>query len=69
LIGNIQDQDVSYLNGIKIGQTARDGERRYVIPKSAVRFGHDNVIAIRIIGGGGWKGITGWPLEVRPNNK
>jgi len=65
-IGNIQDQDVTYLNGIKIGATAQSGERNYVIPKAAVRFGHDNVIAIRVMGGGGWKGITGWPLEVQP---
>lgn len=65
-IGNVQDQDVSYLNGVKIGESAQAGERLYVIPKNLVRFGHDNVLAVKVIGGGGWKGITGWPLELRP---
>ena len=73
----IDDTDVSYLNGVKIGATGQmppafkgawNAPRRYEVPASAVQYGQDNVIAIRVFdatGGGGLYGGQLGPIEVK----
>ena len=55
-LGKIDDVDAAYFNGQKIGSmgefppdatSAFEEERRYTVPAEAVRYGEDNVIAIR----------------------
>ncbi|MEF8788085.1 MAG: alpha-L-fucosidase [Planctomycetota bacterium] len=64
-LGKIDDADAAYVNGTKIGSmgglppdrgSAFKEVRRYTAPAEAVRFGEDNVIAIRV---GDWKGHGG----------
>jgi hypothetical protein len=55
-VGRVDDYDWTYFNGKEIGHTAYDtnpkdfwqAERKYRIPKEAVKFGGINVIAIRV---------------------
>jgi hypothetical protein len=76
-LGKIDDVDVTYFNGKKIGstgqmppsfKTAWDQARRYEVPAGLVRYGEDNVIAIRVFdatgGGGLYSGPLG-PVEVK----
>jgi AraC-like DNA-binding protein len=57
MLGRIGNADETYFNGEKIGSTGRfpprelsawNHPRYYVVPKSAIRYGAKNVIAIRI---------------------
>jgi sialate O-acetylesterase len=56
-IGRIDDADEVYFNGVLIGKTGsfppaytgKYGEnRRYMIPKNLIKYGDDNVIAVRV---------------------
>ena len=57
----IDDNDITYVNGIKIGETnGWDILRNYEIPSSILKEG-DNVIAIQVTDNGGGGGIHGKP--------
>lgn len=55
----IDDNDVTYVNGVKVGQTLGwDVKRNYLLPNSILKEG-DNVIAIQVTDTGGGGGIYG----------
>ncbi len=55
----IDDNDETYVNGIKIGETnGWDAKRNYQIPSEILKVG-DNIIAIRVVDNGGGGGIYG----------
>ena len=58
-LGPIDDDDITWVNGVEIGRTAGYNiPRRYAIPSSALRAG-TNVIAVRVADYGGGGGING----------
>lgn len=70
-LGKIDDCDISYFNGKEVGRTgafppsfqgAWNVERRYVVPAKWVRFGAENVIAIRVFDATGGGGLYAGPL-------
>ena len=73
-LGRIDDSDETYLNGTLIGRTGRfppaendpkskSVYRSYRLPSEAIRFGAENVIAIRVYDAGGAGGmVRGKPL-------
>lgn len=70
-LGKIDDTDASYLNGVKIGQTGEfpphfqgfwDKPRLYDVPAGVVKFGQENVIAIRVFDASGGGGLYDGPL-------
>ena len=75
---DFDDVDRAYFNGEFIGQTGRfpydekgyegqaDRRRRYTIPESAVRFGGDNVIAIKGYKALGQGGFRNWRPLLTP---
>ena len=69
-IGGIDDMDVTYLNGLKIGETTQGQDlfrkfRLYRIPASVLREGR-NVLAVRVQDNGGKGGIWRTPVEIGP---
>lgn len=47
-LGNIDDEDITWFNGVKVGETKKhDVERVYKIPASIVKAG-ENIIAVRV---------------------
>jgi sialate O-acetylesterase len=64
-LGMIDDVDTTWVNGVKVGMTARyDLPRRYPVPASVLRPGR-NVIAVRVLDTGGGGGIWGdQPLQL-----
>jgi hypothetical protein len=71
ILGAVDDADETYFNGVKIGQTgtfplpgsldykvAFAAKRSYPVPHKLVRFGEENVIAVKVYDGGGLGGIT-----------
>lgn len=66
-LGKIDDWDETYLNGEHIGKTGElvdmDGEteyqteRCYFLPESRIKYGEENVIAVRVMDGRGPGGI------------
>jgi len=69
----IDDQDVTYFNGTKIGATGRETPnsymvpRRYVVPGSLVKSGR-NVIAVRVFDSAGEGGFSrGGAMSLGPN--
>ncbi|MHC4109789.1 MAG: acetylxylan esterase [Planctomycetota bacterium] len=73
-LGPIDDADVTYFNGVKIGATgtmppeyasAYGVERRYRIPIDKVNWGGSNVIAVRVYDHEGPGGIYKGPVFVR----
>lgn len=70
-LGPIDDDDVTYVNGVRVGATEGwDAPRRYLVPGDLLREG-DNVIAVRILDTGGQGGFHGGrgALELRPSTK
>ncbi len=70
-LGPIDDNDITYFNGVKVGAT--DGyslERNYKVKGGLVKPGK-NVIAVRVVDTGGGGGLWGQekPLELEINNK
>jgi sialate O-acetylesterase len=61
-LGTIDDSDISWVNGIQVGQTegAYNRPRIYDVPPSALRVGR-NVLAVRVEDTGGGGGIYGDP--------
>lgn len=66
-LGAIDDRDVTYFNGVKIGAHEEDGqwqvERVYTIPASLVKVG-ENSIAVKIIDTVGGGGVTGEAKDI-----
>jgi len=64
-LGQIDDEDTVWINGVEIGQTHRvDRERNYVVPAGIVKPG-SNVIAIRVLDTGGGGGLLARPGLMR----
>jgi sialate O-acetylesterase len=58
-LAKIDDDDITYVNGIKVGSTNRwDTKRKYTIPVGILKEGK-NVIAVRVVDNGGGGGIYG----------
>ena len=58
-LSTIDDNDITYINGIKIGSTNQwNVSRKYIIPKNILKEGK-NVIAVRVEDTGGGGGIYG----------
>lgn len=59
-LGLIDDNDETYVNGQLVGSTAGYKiDRKYLIPKSLIKFGGNNVISVKVIDNGGDGGIYG----------
>lgn len=59
VLGTIDDDDITWVNGIEVGRT--DGynvPRAYAVPDSVLRPGR-NVLTVRVVDGGGEGGIIG----------
>ena len=55
----IDDDDMAWINGVEVGQTkGYNVARSYRVPNSALREG-TNVLAVRVVDGGGGGGING----------
>ena len=55
----VDDDDITWINGIEIGRTAGyDAHRAYRVPSGALRAGR-NVLVVRVTDGGGGGGING----------
>jgi sialate O-acetylesterase len=64
-LSTIDDQDETYVNGVKVGSTnSYNVQRSYVIPASVLKKGK-NVIAVKVIDTGGGGGIYGEEKDVR----
>lgn len=58
-LGTIDDNDITYFNGMQIGATeGYNAPRTYTIPANLVKAG-ENVIAVRVFDGGGGGGVYG----------
>lgn len=63
-LGPIDDDDITWVNGIEVGRTkGYNVPRRYTVPASALRSG-TNVIAVRVADYGGGGGINGAPDQI-----
>ncbi len=64
-LSKIDDADVTYINGIKIGSTnSWNTKRKYVIPFNILKEGK-NVIAVHVVDNGGGGGIYGDSADVK----
>lgn len=58
-LGMIDDNDVTYINGVKVGSTlGYNQKRKYTVPAGVLKEGK-NIIAIRVLDTGGGGGIYG----------
>ncbi|MFN8607171.1 MAG: hypothetical protein U0931_06545 [Vulcanimicrobiota bacterium] len=62
LLGQIDDGDETYLNGLKIGQDEYGNQRIYKVPRQ--HFRRHNVLAVRVRDDGGEGGLTGGILGI-----
>jgi len=59
IIGTIDDSDITFINGQKIGSTdGWDTPRNYIVPRNVFRAG-DNVISVLVLDTGGGGGLYG----------
>lgn len=64
-LAKIDDDDITYVNGIKVGSTNQwDAKRKYPIASGILREGK-NVIAVRVVDNGGGGGIYGDTLDLK----
>lgn len=72
-LGYVDDVDEVFFNGVKIGQsgsfppfssTAYNAKRQYTIPSGLVRFGGENLIAVRVYDSQLSGGIVGGNLRI-----
>lgn len=65
-LGKINHQDITYINGQKIGSTTgRNTDRSYLIPFGLINWDKENVIAIRVKGSGKHSGMYGGVFAIR----
>lgn len=58
-LGMVDDEDISYINGVEVGRNINwDAKRKYAIPAGILKEGN-NVISIRVVDNGGGGGIYG----------
>lgn len=75
MLGSVDDQDRTFLNGELIGATGPGIERavlvrrRYEVAAERVRYGEENVLAIRVWDGGGPGGLMGPALTLLPSEE
>lgn len=64
-LSKIDDEDISYVNGVEIGRnTIWNLKRKYTIPAGILKEGV-NVISIRVVDGGGGGGIYGESDDIK----
>jgi sialate O-acetylesterase len=64
-LSKIDDNDITYVNGIKVGSTNQwDLKRKYSIPPGVLKAGN-NSIAVRVVDNGGGGGIYGDPADLK----
>ena len=74
-LGIVDDMDITYLNGHKIGETSDRTHpkshwyefRRYPVPSNILNYGGENVLAVRVLDNWSYGGITGIPILVPEN--
>jgi len=66
-LAQIDDDDISYVNGVEVGRTNRwNAQRRYQIPAGVLTEGK-NTVVVRVTDGGGGGGIYGDPADLKIN--
>ena len=66
-LGRVDDAEVCFWNGEKIGETRSLAQANlFIIPEDKVNFGGKNLIALRVMDTGGEGGIVSGPLTLRP---
>lgn len=66
-LGRIDGTGVCFWNGFKIGETTSPFQaNRFNIPKSIVKCGEKNILAVRVLDQKGAGGIIAGPLRLRP---
>ena len=76
-LGQIDDCDETFFNGEKVGssgsiqpfRSASHQTRKYAVPLDKIRFGEDNLIAVRVWDGGGAGGIAAGRVELSTANQ
>jgi sialate O-acetylesterase len=64
-LSKIDDEDITYVNGVKVGSTDRyDAKRKYSISQGILKEGK-NVIAVRVVDNGGGGGIYGDAADLK----
>jgi cephalosporin-C deacetylase len=73
-LGPVDDVDETFVNGVKVGSTgsfppdyhtAWDVPRAYIVPASLVRWGQENIIAVRVYDGENAAGMYPGPVLLR----
>ena len=73
-LGSVDDTDHAYLNGQLVGQTGKEVPqavavvRQYSVPPGIVRAGAVNVLAVRVVDGGGPGGLMGPLVSLLPRS-
>lgn len=63
-LGGIDDEDISWVNGVKVGETNKwDTQRLYTVPKNTLESGK-NTITVKIFNGSGEGGVYGKPEDM-----
>ncbi|MDP3311726.1 sialate O-acetylesterase [Lutibacter sp.] len=64
-LAKIDDEDITYVNGVKVGGMERwDSKRKYTIPVGILKEG-TNIIAVRVVDNGGGGGIYGDSADLK----
>lgn len=64
-LSKIDDEDITYVNGIKVGNTNLwDAKRKYIVPAGVLKEGK-NSIAVRVVDNGGGGGIYGDAADMK----
>lgn len=67
-LGTIDDNDITFINGVKVGETAGyNVGRTYTIPANLLKVG-DNTITIRVFDSGGGGGLYGEAKDLNLTN-
>ena len=73
-LGRVDDHDRTFVNGQLVGETGRGIKhpstvsRTYLVPNNVVRYGQENVLAVRDTDLGGPGGMTGPMLSLLPKD-
>ncbi|HBC89013.1 MAG TPA: hypothetical protein DCZ94_18900 [Lentisphaeria bacterium] len=74
-LGPVDDMDTTYFNGEKIGSIGQENKeywaaiRDYPIPAKLIKYGAENVIAVRVLDIRGDGGLMGKEQQIRVGNK